>query len=395
MNILSLFDGVSCGRIALERAGIKVDKYYASEIDKPAQAVSRYKYPDIIRLGDVTEWPNWGIDWGSIDLLIGGSPCQGFSFAGKQLAFDDPRSKLFFVFEDIYKYIKSLNPDVKVMLENVRMKKEHLDVISERLGVTPTVINSALVSAQNRIRYYWTEEDITQPEDKHIFLRDILQPEEEIDEKYYLKDGWLEWFNKNREYQLSKKYSSLDADKAITMTARQYASWNGNFVSCVAQRGRNIVDGKRKDYKGAPTEQRLEPRHDGKTNCLTTVQKDNYILIVPEATKKGYVEIKPGEGVDLTFPNSETRRGRRMEDKCNCLTATKYDYCHFDGFRIRRLTPIECERLQTVPDNYTAFGIDEKGNTIKISDSQRYKMLGNGWTVAVISHIFKEMINAK
>lgn len=174
MNILSLFDGMSCGMIAAERTGLKVDKYYASEIDKFASQVSQANYPDIIRLGDVTGWRDWSIDWASIDLLIGGSPCQGFSFAGKQLAFDDPRSKLFFVYVDILNHIRSVNPDVKFLLENVKMKKEHLAVITETLGVEPVFINSNLVSAQNRQRYYWANWEITQPEDKGIVLADVI-----------------------------------------------------------------------------------------------------------------------------------------------------------------------------------------------------------------------------
>jgi DNA (cytosine-5)-methyltransferase 3A len=133
MNILSLFDGMSCGRIAAERAGLDVDNYYASELDKYAITVTQANWPNTVQLGDVTKWREWDIDWASIDLLIGGSPCQGFSFAGKQLAFDDPRSKLFFVYVDILNHIRSLNPDVKFLLENVRMKKEFLDVITESL----------------------------------------------------------------------------------------------------------------------------------------------------------------------------------------------------------------------------------------------------------------------
>jgi DNA (cytosine-5)-methyltransferase 3A len=126
---------MSCGRIAAERAGLPVTKYYASEVDKHAIKVSQANWPDIIQLGDVTKWREWGVDWASIDLLIGGSPCQGFSFAGKQLAFDDPRSALFFVYVDILNHIRSVNPSVKFMLENVKMKKEHLDVINKYLGV--------------------------------------------------------------------------------------------------------------------------------------------------------------------------------------------------------------------------------------------------------------------
>lgn len=143
MNVLSLFDGMSCGQIALNRIGIKLTKYYASELDKYAIAVTQANCPDTVQLGDVTNWRDWDIEWASIDLLIGGSPCQGFSFAGKQLAFDDPRSKLFFVYVDILNHIKKHNPDVKFLLENVKMKKEYLAIISEQLGVQPVFINSA------------------------------------------------------------------------------------------------------------------------------------------------------------------------------------------------------------------------------------------------------------
>lgn len=205
INVLSLFDGMSCGRIALDRAGIEVNNYYASEIDKYATKVSEDNYPDIIRLGDITKWEEWDIDWGSIDLLIGGSPCQGFSFAGKQLAFDDPRSKLFFVYVDILNHIRSVNPEVKFLLENVRMKKEFLDVITEQLGVEPVFINSALVSAQNRQRYYWANWEFGQPDNNGIVLADILEDGEVdrdksycIDACYYKGGNPKQYFNKSR-----------------------------------------------------------------------------------------------------------------------------------------------------------------------------------------------------
>ena len=170
MNVLSLFDGMSCGRIALDRLGIKVDNYYASEIDKYAMKVSEANYPDIIQVGDITKLDLSTLP--KIDLVMGGSPCQGFSFAGKQLAFDDPRSALFFEF---VRCVEELNPKY-FLLENVRMKKEYLDVISEYMGVKPIMINSALVSAQNRVRYYWTNiPGIEQPEQRGIVLRDILE----------------------------------------------------------------------------------------------------------------------------------------------------------------------------------------------------------------------------
>lgn len=199
LTVLSLFDGMSCGQIALREAGIKVSKYFASEIDKYAIAQTQHNFPETVQLGDVR-----GVraaDLPPIDLLIGGSPCQGFSFAGKQLNFDDPRSVLFFEYVRILKEIRVCNPDVLFLLENVRMKKACENVISQQLGLFPVVINSALVSAQNRVRLYWTnirtkEErgifetlvytDIPQPADRGIFLSDILEPEEDVSPSFVL-----------------------------------------------------------------------------------------------------------------------------------------------------------------------------------------------------------------
>lgn len=189
MNILSLFDGISCGRIALERAGIKVDKYYASEIDRHAIKVSEANYPAIIRLGDVTKWREW--DLPEIDLLIAGSPCQGFSLSGKQLNFEDIRSKLFFEFVDILKHYKPKY----FLLENVGMKKEYENVISDILGVKPIKINSNLVSAQNRKRLYWTNiPNVVQPEDKKIILADILDSNESS-YSYWSDAQMTKWHN--------------------------------------------------------------------------------------------------------------------------------------------------------------------------------------------------------
>jgi DNA (cytosine-5)-methyltransferase 3A len=160
MKVLSLFDGMSCGQIALDKLGVKVNKYYASEIDKHAVKVSTVNYPNTIQLGDVTQWRDWDIDWSSIDLLLGGSPCQGFSFAGKQLNFEDERSKLFFVYVDILNHIKSVNPNIKYLLENVNMKDECINVINECLGVESVFINSDSFVQQNRPRLYWCNWDI-------------------------------------------------------------------------------------------------------------------------------------------------------------------------------------------------------------------------------------------
>lgn len=314
-NVLSLFDGMSCGQIALNRSGIEYDNYYASEVDKYAIKVTQHNYPNTIQLGDVTKVD--GNSLPKIDLLIGGPPCQGFSFAGKQLNFSDPRSKLFFEF---VRLLKEVNPKC-FLLENVKMKKEHQDVITEHLGVEPIEINSALVSAQNRKRLYWTNIPIVAiPNDKEIFLQDIVEDGGVLKEKS------------------QTILSTLYKENAKSMVTRNK---QGLIVLCGALRGRYIVDGKWQDGKiktAGLTKQRIEVRYDGKTNALTTVQKDNNIVYEPDG--RPYYEV--------------------------------------DGIRFRKLTPTECERLQTIPDGYTDC----------VSDTQRYKMLGNGWTVSVVSHIF-------
>lgn len=292
LNVLSLFDGMSCGRIALDCVGIKVTNYFASEIDKYAIKVSQHNWDDITHIGDVTKisfaegvlYTEAGeFQVGSIDLVIAGSPCQGFSMAGKQLAFDDERSKLYFVFERILKEIQAENPEVKFLLENVKMKQEYKDVISERLGVSPVAINSNLVSAQNRYRLYWTNIcEITQPQDKGILLKDILQ--DVVDSKY-----------------------------SIT-----------HFVG------------------GVPRSNYMQFNLNGKGN------------------------------------NSQSQRCYYVTSKSSCLDCTAVAKI-IDNDVVRKLTPEECEKLQTVPVGYTSC----------VSDSQRYKMLGNGWTVDVVAHIFK------
>ena len=217
MNVLSLFDGMSCGRIALERLGIQVDNYYASEIDKYAIQVSQANYPDIIQVGDVTELDTSTLP--KIDLIMGGSPCQGFSFAGKQLAFDDPRSALFFEF---VRCVEELKPKY-FLLENVRMKKEYLDVISKYMGVEPIMINSALVSAQNRVRYYWTNiPGVEQPEQRGIVLRDIL--ETQTNEKP-VKDT-----------ERNQRHYRNDDEKSLCMTATMYKGAGNNGMTLVQQK---------------------------------------------------------------------------------------------------------------------------------------------------------------
>ncbi len=333
INVLSLFDGMSCGRIALDRAGVAVNMYAASEVDKHAIAVSRANYPDVVQLGDVTKWRTWPLDWSKIDLILAGSPCQGFSFAGKQLAFNDPRSALFFVFVDILNHCKSLNPSVKFLLENVRMKKTSLSVISDTVGVDPVLVNSNTLSAQNRPRYYWANWSWAPPADKGVKLRDVLQ--RKVDVKYCISNNVLRRLAVSDD--LKKQYSALNPDKAVCLTARQYASWRGTYVTAVTER--RTEEAKR---------------------------------IRSESMKKGR-DFSPRRGKELVA---------RADGKANCLTAAfnVREHAVIDGvLNFRKLTPVECERLQNVPDEYTGVA----------SDAQRYKMLGNGWTVDVIAHVLK------
>ena len=224
MKVLSLFDGISCGRVALERAGIEVEQYYASEIDKYAIQISKKNYPDIVRLGDITKWKEWDIKWENIDLLIGGSPCQGFSFSGKMLNFEDPRSKLFFVFVDILNHIKKFNPNVKFMLENVRMKQEWQDVISKYLGVQPVLINSSLFSAQSRNRLYWANWDVPTPtEDKQIMWSNVMI--HKATNVYYLTQKMMDWINKSEDRK--KKFKIYTPDSHCKMQMIEASHYKG------------------------------------------------------------------------------------------------------------------------------------------------------------------------
>ena len=331
MNVLSLFDGMSCGQIALKNLGVKVDNYYASEIDKYAIKIAKKNFPDMIHVGDVTqvESKHFGADGfdTKIDLIMGGSPCQGFSRAGKNLNFDDPRSKLFFEF---VRLVKELKPKY-FLLENVKMTKEHRDTISDVLGVEAIYIDSALVSAQTRKRYYWTNIPyIFGPINQHITLKDIIQTEGELE-------------------------GSIVDERMVTNKGKAY---------CLTAR-----------YDGAVWWNSIE-------RSQRTMIRIGDKVCFPEATKKGYAAVGIGEGLDLSYPTSTTRRGRALKEKAHCLTTISPNQGIInEKYNWRKLTPIECERLQTVPDNYTEG----------VSNAQRYKMLGNGWTVKVIEHILKNM----
>lgn len=314
LKVVSLFDGISCGRVALERAGFEVDKYIAYEIDKPAMFISNKNYPDIIQKGSVTDADF--SEYNGYDLLIGGSPCQGFSFAGKQLNFEDNRSKLFF---DFVRALNIIKPKY-FLLENVKMKKEFQDIISEYLGVQPIEINSSLVSAQNRKRLYWTNIPyITIPNDKQIMLKDIIHE-----------------YNDNIdvcEYKIS-------IDNTIKILDLETKTGKIEFIN---DKVYNIH------------------------NKIITINTPSDLYLFGCLTPDRIIKRQMGQ----RFNNGEKYYTLTTQDRHGILT---------NGY-IRKLSPIECERLQTLPDNYTEG----------ISKTQRYKSLGNGWTVDVISHIMKNI----
>ena len=381
MNVLSLFDGLSVGYLALQHAGIEVNKYYASEIDEYALQVSERNYPDIIRLGDVRNWQEWNVDWANIDLLIGGSPCQGFSFAGKQLNFEDERSKLFFEYVDILNHLRTVNPNIKFLLENVKMKKEYQDVISDYLGVQPVMIDSALVSAQRRKRLYWTNiADIKQPCDKGILLKDIVHEAADLDTA--MSKSWCKWFKERADRLINKSYVAVNPEKALTMTARQYLNWNGNFVFECLEKYR---------VPFSKTLQIIENEIEkGKVGYFKSDSQGNKVYYI---NNKSVTLCSDAGGLGgrtglylfgrITPDRVEKRQnGQRFNDgqKFYTLTATDKHGVLIEGY-IRKLTPVECERLQTLPDNYTEG----------VSDNQRYKMLGNAWTADAIAHIFRHL----
>tara|TARA_R100001460_G_scaffold84228_2_gene125496 strand:- start:149 stop:1474 length:1326 start_codon:yes stop_codon:yes gene_type:complete len=420
---------MACGRIALERCGFDIEKYYASEIDKYAIKVAKANYPDIIHIGDVCNVT--AEDYQDIDLLMGGSPCQGFSFAGKKLNFDDPRSALFFEFVRI---LQEVRPKY-FLLENVRMKKEYQDIITEHLGVEPIMINSALVSAQNRVRLYWTNiPNVEQPEDRGIILRDVL--EEYPNDHVKMSDTFvtrqqgkscLTDMTKHKASNLSAMeyvkngrqgdYIACDENGKPVETVYQYVEHPNYYQFDVSGKGYNSqqdrirkteaksntlaaghasipkvvtrqvsmtevrtdeanqirYENRRKHgYDWSPRQLRhLVERTDNKSNAITPSLTKQHIIKEESAGIWGY-------------PRGVRTSGMKDKNgKTPAVTGSSWQTNNFlsDGISYRKLTPVECERLQTIPDNYTNY----------VSNTQRYKMIGNGWTVEVIRHIFKNM----
>ena len=514
MKVLSLFDGMSCGRIALDQMGIKVDTYYASEIDKYAMEVSKANYPDTIYVGDVCNLDPK--DYMDVDLILAGSPCQGFSMAGKQLAFDDPRSALFFEF---IRLLKEIKPKY-FLLENVRMKKEYLQVISEQVsacypeipfGIEPTMICSSLVSAQSRKRYYWTNiPNITQPEQKGIVLRDILettvnqdrlsdmtnqddkaycltttypcarpqrsmdkseksmipvedtvpdsttliydskdkshkpvkvgmnveevkvrkhdidieelkkflisakdtsgkgnkQIAKEMDCKYTHVEHWFRrgdffaipgddiWFDLKKcigiqSEEWDQRIMEFEYRDGVYETKQRVYSENGKSPTLTAGNSEQYIETSDKpiqvgiatDINGHDILKRVYSE-DGKSPTVNTCQGGNREPKVLAGAYRARSRDKDGNRVEWKEEKPKQMLELRKDEKSNTVTSVQKDnVLTQDEVYWRKLTPLECERLQTVPDNYTDH----------VSNSQRFKMLGNGWTIAVIKHIFKNM----
>jgi DNA (cytosine-5)-methyltransferase 3A len=441
MNVLSLFDGMSCGQQALQRCGFNVDNYFASEIDKYAIKVTMSNYPNTQQLGSVVDVN--GYDLPKIDLLIGGSPCQSFSFAGKRKGMStkdeqeiltlehylqlksegfefEGQSYLFWEYMRLLNELRSKNPDVFFLLENVEMGEKWEKVLSKAIGVNGIHINSALVSAQNRKRIYWTnigmqpsglfgdmQSIIDQPKDKGILLKHVL--EDEVDEKYFLSEKMLNYLNNRKDNFNNGKINIRDENQKSTAILKSSSSVDisDNFVVTTNKRLNEtihlhrdnlehgtLIDSYNKTIhkdKSITISTRTIPsnnthivhntmprssttgkggtgplsRNDGKTYCLDT-GNTNAVEVIPMDYRydEGFRSRENGKSPTLTITNDSNSASGKALAKINN--------------RIRRLTPIECERLQTVADNYTAH----------VSDSQRYKMLGNGWTVDVICHIF-------
>ena len=500
MNVLSLFDGMSCGQQALDRLGIKVDNYFASEIDKYAIQVTMANYPNTIQLGSVVNVDGYKLP--KIDLLLGGSPCQSFSFAGKRKGMSTKCETEILTLEHylelkadgfefegqsylFWEYMRLLNEckPTYFLLENVEMGEKWEKVLSKAIGVNGIHINSALVSAQNRKRIYWTniglepsglfgdlESIITQPKDKGILLKDVL--ETEVDEKYFLSEKSFIFDriknnhpftpripNENQKSNcikiggsgvddliLDNKYLKIDKqgnikgnqNKASCFTAGGHSGGNHSDMDlivhntmprssttgkggtghlsradgktyCLDTSNTNAVEIVAMRGRGENNEQQLEARKDNKTNSLTSVQKDNLVRQLNPSLESGGKQpyqqnrVYDVNGIspalcagksDLLIKTLNKNQQKKFNpninsDKANALTLAQGRAGSSDEYmdsvskianitsRIRRLTPIECERLQTVKDNYTSI----------VSDTQRYRMLGNGWTVDVIAHI--------
>ena len=358
MKILSLFDGISCARMAAEALGHKV-KYFASEIEPYTMSIASRNHPSTVHLGDIKGLGSGALallnDGKRVDLLIGGSPCQDLSVAKKNReGLAGSRSGLFYEYARI---LKELNPKWFVLENVASMPKAAREEISKLLGVEPIEINAALVSAQNRRRLFWTNiPNVGQPKDRGIMLEDIIHETrgEAFDlEKYVVKGNHRDWIKDPM--RLKKKYTQINGDKAITMMARQYANWNGQYMCVrIGQIGKGGQGERIYSVKGKAIALPASPGYSGTKTGIYLIQRSH-------GKNKGGVS----KGKSPTLTSSS------WQDN-NHLVTKEY---------VRKLTPVECERLQSLPDGYTAG----------VSDSQRYKALGNAFNVEVVRHIISHI----
>ena len=417
MNVLSLFNGMNTGRQALENVGIKVKKYYSSEIKPYAIELTQHHFPDTIQVGDVTKWREWNIDWQTIDLVLSGSPCQDLSAAGKRAGINGSKSSLFFVFIEILEHIKSLNPNVLFLQENVgSAAKLDVGIMSRALGVYPVRINSSLLTAQLRDRYYWSNirtkqtmfdlvTDIPQPKDRGIMFKDIitdgqvervkattLMERQTFTFKDKNSDNAQQYLKDREKYGMNLIY--VDRDKAGCLLAGDYKMFIKDPIKQDIYLKKRIANGQQTPNliyvdtdkhtclntgSGASGSQEYLKHRNETTGMITLIYEENNELRCKTNTAKGFDIVTENDCLDLSFPTSTTRRGRVTKGKSPCLMeSTNNLYSYKDGI-VRTVNQIEMERLQGFPDGYTSI----------LSKAKAGSLLGDGWTLPVIEHIFK------
>ena len=407
MNVLSLFNGMNTGRQALENVGIKVNKYYSSEIKPYAIELTQYHFPDTIQVGDVTKWREWDIDWKSIDLVLSGSPCQDLSAAGKRAGINGSKSSLFFTFVEILEHIKLLNPKVLFLQENVgSARKEDVGIMSRALGVYPVRINSSLVTAQLRDRYYWSNiktkddgmfgdviTDIPQPKDKGIMFKDIITSGivkrqksfallEHVEKSFGHKDRFskkAQEYIKNREkFGVNLVYEHRTKNTIIP----QIVKVRKNDVNIIELQ---IELSKRK----IPIKEISDKLNCNKTKVEHWFRKDK-LFSIPDSEYwfklKELIDITTNvfdeqimDFIEKDCNYDQSNRVYDLEFKAPCLTKTNHEIRIKENEIVRTVNQIEMERLQGFPDGYTSI----------LTQSKAGSLLGDGWTLPIIEHIFK------
>lgn len=376
MNVVSLFNGMNTGRQALENVGIKVNKYYSSEIKTYAIELTQHHFPDTIQVGDVTKWREWDIDWKTIDLVLSGSPCQDLSAAGKRAGINGSRSSLFFTFVEILEHIKSLNAKVLFLQENVgSASKLDVGIMSRALGVYPCRINSSLVTAQLRDRYYWSNiriketmfdvvTDIPQPKDRGIMFKDIItNGTVERVKSTALLEGYISK-NTFKHENSNEAQRYLKSRDSIGMCPIVYVDTDKH----TALKPRDGGGGSQDYYK----------HRNETTGMITLIYEHNNELRCKTNTKQGYDIVTENDCLDLSFPTSTTRRGRVTKGKSPCLMESSNNlYSYKDGL-VRTVNKVEMCRLQGFPDDYCDI----------LTTAKAGSLLGDGWTLPIIEHIF-------